>query len=200
MPRKKKESKDVVLLEFPEQFRVVGGDISLKRPGFCLLTYQKNKSGGLNLLEVKTMCVDNKKDKKKEKGELLDEVLRAISLFFPDEEKDKIPTYYVREKFISQHNSVYESSIYEAVGISDWFLWRQNKSWYELYPTTIKNLVTGNGKATKEEVARTLPQYVGEIKYETDDESDAVAAAIAWLIQQKQIIPGYETELKENVK
>ena len=156
MPSTKKNSNTSIAPVFPDLFRVFGGDISLKRPGFSLLTFQKKEGGDLELLEVKTICVDNK-NKKKEKGELLDDILRTLSLFFPDEEKDNITTFCVREKYISQHNSIYESSIYEAVGISDWFLWRLGKTWAELYPNTIKRLVTGNGKAKKEDVAAALP-------------------------------------------
>lgn len=186
MPRKKKESNQEKI-QFPNMFRVVGGDISLKRPGFCVLTVERQLDGTLRFLNVRTTCVDNKKNQKIEKGELLDEVLRAITFFFPDQESDGIETYYVREKYISKHNSTYESSIYEAVGITDWFLWRLKKSWYELYPVSIKKLVTGNGKADKTEVAAALSSYVGERTYATDDESDAVAAAVAWLIQQGQL-------------
>ena len=32
-----------------------------------------------------------------------------------------------------------------------------------------------------------LENYVGTQKYETDDESDAVAVDLAWLIQQKRL-------------
>jgi len=198
MPRKKKETQ-LEVIQFPKLFRVIGGDISLKRPGFCLLVYEKKEDGSLVLLDIKTMCVDNKK-KKKEKGELLDEVLKAITLFFPDEEKDPIPTFYVREKYISNHGSVYESSIYEAIGISDWYLWRLGKTWYELYPNSIKKLVTGNGNADKTVVAESLANYVGKMAYDTDDESDAVAVAIAWLIQNGQLKTFQsESEVFENV-
>lgn len=184
---KKKTENQIVPVQLPDIFRVIGGDISLKRPGFSSLVYKKNEDGTLNLMDVKTMCIDNKKDKKKEKGELLDDVLRGITTFFPDEEKDDIQTFYVREKYISNHGSIYESSIYEAVGISDWYLWRLHKTWYELYPNTIKKLIAGNGNADKQVVADALKHYVGERVYGTDDESDAVAVAVAWLIQQGAI-------------
>ena len=48
----------------------------------------------------------------------------------------------------------------------------------------MKKLLTGSGKALKSEVALALESYVGTQKYETDDESDAVAVGIAWLIQE----------------
>ena len=171
-------------IEFPQSYRVVAGDLSLKRPGFCMLTLQKSENE-TQIIDIKLFSVDNKTDRKKEKGELLDDVLRAMAFNFPDEEKDGIVTYYVREKRISSHFS--DNTVYEAVGITDWFLWKQHKAWLELYPTTIKKLITGSGKAEKDQVAESLKFYVGDIKYSNDDESDATAVAIAWLINNGEI-------------
>ncbi len=43
-------------------------------------------------------------------------------------------------------------------------------------------MITGSGKANKQDVADSLERYVGKVQYGTDDESDAVAVGIAWLI------------------
>ena len=43
-------------------------------------------------------------------------------------------------------------------------------------------MITGSGKANKQYVADSLERYVGKVQYRTDDESDAVAVGIAWLI------------------
>ena len=43
-------------------------------------------------------------------------------------------------------------------------------------------MITGSGKASKQDVADSLERYVGKVQYGTDDESDAVAVGIAWLI------------------
>lgn len=179
-------------IEFPQSYRVVAGDLSLKRPGFCMLSLQKTEEE-THIIDIKVFSVDNKTDRKKEKGELLDDVLRAMAFNFPDEEKDGIVTYYVREKRISSHFS--DNTVYEAVGITDWFLWKQGKAWLELYPTTIKKLITGSGKAEKDQVAESLKLYVGDIKYSNDDESDATAVAVAWLINNGEI---KQKEVAEN--
>lgn len=180
------------MIEFPQSYRVVAGDLSLKRPGFCILFLQKTEEE-TRIIDIKVFSVDNKTDKKKEKGELLDDVLRAMAFNFPDEEKDGIATYYVREKRISSHFS--DNTVYEAVGITDWFLWKQGKVWLELYPTTIKKLITGSGKAEKDQVAECLKLYVGDIQYSNDDESDATAVAVAWLINNGEI---KQKEVAEN--
>ena len=46
--------------------------------------------------EIGFTNVDNKRNVKPH-GQLLDEILREMAFFFPDEE-DEIPTFYVREK------------------------------------------------------------------------------------------------------
>lgn len=51
----------------------------------------------------------------------------------------------------------------------------------------IKKLLTGSGKASKEEVAAALEEYVGQQNYAVSDESDAAAAGVAFLIQTGQI-------------
>lgn len=77
-------------------------------------------------------------------------------------------------------------------------MWEQKKQYvYELTPTTIKKYIAGNGKATKEKVAQSLSLYVGNQTYNTDDESDAVAAGVAWLVQEgfvDQIVQDQKTK------
>ena len=51
----------------------------------------------------------------------------------------------------------------------------------------MKKLLTGSGKASKQEVASVLGIYIGNQEFETDDESDAVALGIAWLKQRELI-------------
>ena len=70
------------------------------------------------------------------------------------------------------------------VGIADKALWSTTgKSFDEIAPTSVKKIITGSGKATKDEVAMALEHYVGKHDYATDDESDAVAVGVAWMIQ-----------------
>lgn len=171
-------------IDFPQSYRVVAGDLSLKRPGFCIITMDTLNEKRY-VKDIKVFSVDNKNDRVKEKGELLDDVLRAISQNFPDQEKDGIETYYVREKRVSQYFS--DNTVYETVGITDWFLWRIGKKWDEIYPVTIKKVITGSGKADKDQVAECLRRYVGNMEFANDDESDAAAIAITWLIMHKEI-------------
>lgn len=45
-------------------------------------------------------------------------------------------------------------ALFKVVGIADMAVWEHAKqAWEEIAPTTIKKLLTGSGKADKEEVA-----------------------------------------------
>lgn len=72
----------------------------------------------------------------------------------------------------------------KVAGIADLYgyAYCDKQDWDEIAPVSIKKKVTGNAKASKEEVAASLEKYVGKLDYACDDESDAVAVGIAWLI------------------
>lgn len=93
---------------------------------------------------------------------------------------------FVREKGFSRFARETQA-LYKVIGISDLAAWHAKKeSYHEIAPSMIKKLLTGNGKASKEDVASALEQYVGRQEYAVSDESDAVAAGVAWLIQTNQ--------------
>ena len=179
LPKKTKAKPEEVPIELPEVYYVIGADLSLKRPGFCKIKVEAGE-----LTDLKLMSVDNK-TKTKPHGELLNEIGTAFLEFIPDPEKDQTPCFYVREHSIIKTGNMYERSLDEVVGIMNWFSFKFKFDWHEIYPATIKKLITGNGKATKDEVAAALPQYVGDISYANDDESDAAGVAISFLIQNK---------------
>lgn len=89
-------------------------------------------------------------------------------------------TEIVRERGFSRHNKSTQA-LYKVHGVVDYVL--EQYGYRDTEPaipaTTVKKLVTGSGKASKEEVMRALEQYVGRQEYSSDDESDAVAVAVA---------------------
>lgn len=181
MPKNKTEIEKVV---FPDEYKVIGADLSLKRPGFCVLSVKK-EDGETKIKVRKLISVDNKSDKKKTHGQLLDEIVLVYSKLLLSQE---IPTYNVRETEVLHMKVPSERNVSKVVGLMDWMLWKtKQKEWYSIYPTSIKKLITGSGRAEKEEVAAALEKYVGKQEYKCDDESDAVAVAVAWLIQQGEI-------------
>lgn len=176
--------KEVEKIEFPNEYFVLGADLSLKRPGFCLLRV-KNIDNEVEITDIKLYSVDNKTDKKKCHGELLEDIRdKFVDIVFPP----KANLYAVRETEIMFQKVPSERSLSKVVGLIDWMYWKiYKKEWFSIYPTTIKKLITGSGKAEKQEVADSLDKYLGKQDYRCDDESDAAAVAVAWLIQQGQI-------------
>ena len=71
----------------------------------------------------------------------------------------------------------------KVVGVTDLYAWAfGHREFAEIAPSAVKKLVTGKASANKEEVAAALESYVGKQEYACDDESDAVAVGIAWLV------------------
>ena len=189
MPKKKKEIEQ---FHFEKYYAVMAGDLSLKRPSFCIMEIENN-NGSAEIKNIKFKTVDNKTNTKKSHGELLNEILDA----FHESDPYWIPylhqtPFYVRETEIMHMKIPSERSLSKVVGLLDWALWQQHKlEWQSIYPVTVKCLVAGSGKATKEDVADALEYYIGKQDYKCDDESDAAAVAIAWLIQQGHPISSY---------
>lgn len=171
-------------ISFPEEYKVIGADLSLKLPGFCLLSVKN----GL-ITDVKLMSVNNKNSKNKTHGELLNDIISAFTKFCETYCPEFDALYLVRENEIMHVKVPSERSLSKVVGVMDWVAYGTKKEWYSIYPVTVKKLITGSGKAEKSEVAKALEYYIGKQDYKSDDESDAAAVAIAWLIQQGQIKP-----------
>ena len=90
----------------------------------------------------------------------------------------------VREKAFNSRGSQGEIGIFKVVGVTDCAVWDVlHKEWSELYPVTVKKELTGSGKAEKQDVAKAVLRYFPEAKFENDDESDAAAVGIAYMIQ-----------------
>lgn len=94
----------------------------------------------------------------------------------------------VREKGFTRFSQETQA-LFKVVGVSDLTAHvAELMPFYEITPTSVKKLVAGCGRATKEEVMEALQQYVGRHAYTCDDESDAAAVAVAWLIQNSLIM------------
>lgn len=85
--------------------------------------------------------------------------------------------------------------LHKVVGMSDLYAWWLEKTEFEEVPVkTVKSLVANDKDAGKDAVAASLDQFVGRREYARDDESDAVAVGIAWLIQRGLIDSPYKKE------
>lgn len=88
--------------------------------------------------------------------------------------------------------------LHKVVGMSDLYAWWLEKTEFEEVPVkTVKSLVANDKDAGKDAVAASLDQFVGRREYARDDESDAVAVGIAWLIQRGLIDSPYKKKAAE---
>lgn len=88
--------------------------------------------------------------------------------------------------------------IHKVVGVTDLYAWWLTQSEFEEIPVkTIKAFVANNKDADKEQVAVALDQFVGKHEYACDDESDAVAVGIAYLIGAGLIDSPYKGKKEE---
>ena len=185
MAKKKKEEPKIII---PEQFHIIAADLSLNRPGFSLWTWLAPDN-----VQIDTFYVDNKKFSCP--GEKLDNMFANFNrLRFNDD----LPVFYLREHAFNSRASQYEIGVFEMVGLSDWWIWtRERKQWIELYPVTIKKIVTGDSKADKKKVEESLTDFVGRREYKVDDESDATALAVAWLVTNGKLPDLHKKEEKK---
>ena len=99
-----------------------------------------------------------------------------------------------------QHSRTIEV-LHKVVGVVDLYSWGLgNRVFEEVHPKTVKKLVANDQLAEKNVVAAALEQFVGKYDYACDDESDAVAVGIAWLIQKGMIDSPYPEPEKKSRK
>ena len=103
----------------------------------------------------------------------------------------------MREQALDRQNGPRQSRVLEVlhkvVGVADLYAWGLGgRVFSEINPKRIKKLVANDQLAEKDAVAKALAQFVGDREYACDDESDAVAVGIAWLIERGMIDSPYK--------
>lgn len=138
-----------------------------------MLHYEKGK------VEIERLLHLDRHSSKASHGELLGEIYDVLM------ELSKGIDVFVRERAFSRfpHET---QALFKVIGIADFVAWQCGQGFFEeIAPTTIKKTLTGSGKASKKEVADSLKNYIEPADFSTDDESDAVAVGIAWLLSRK---------------
>lgn len=161
--------------------KVLAMDLSLNLPAFAVV--------GINdgVPEIIKVChVDNKKKTKWTQAEKIKATADALRQIM-SEHKDF--DGIVRERGFSRFAQTTQA-LFRVVGVSDLVALEEKdcKQIEEIPPTTVKSLIAGYGKATKDEVEEgvrdLLPDSQKDFSFATDDESDAVAVALAYSIQK----------------
>ena len=183
MPNEKKKKKRTLKRREPlphieGDFDLISCDLSMSCPGFAHLRY-KSKDRSVSI--VKKTIVPNRSyaSQKKPHGKILNEIGSALSDFMSGT-KIKVA---VRERAFSRFNAETQT-LTKVVGVSDMIVWHILESEFqELTAASVKKNITGWGRAEKEEVAAAIDNYCDHTAFASDDESDAVAVGIAWLIE-----------------
>nr|WP_206529612.1 crossover junction endodeoxyribonuclease RuvC [Brevibacillus sp. SYP-B805] len=159
--------------------RYLGLDLSLSSPGFAVIEVADRKPRLITTAHVKTGSDDPQA--------LRYELIEAYTLLFLREQLRAGPfEAIVRETWPPARDYRQNDKIHGAWSAVDRALSRYG---YEvnanLTPSSVKRTVTGNGKAEKAEVAAAVRRLLGlteDYRFATDDESDACAVVLAYLI------------------
>ena len=123
---------------------------------------------------MERLCHLNNRGEKKCHGQILAEIYAMITELAVD------VAVFVREKGFSRfpHET---QALFKVVGVADLAAWTPCRTEsVETAPTTVNKLLTGSGKASKEEVAAALKKQIERQDYATNDESDALAVGVSW--------------------
>lgn len=187
--------------------KIIACDQSFQRPGFALLDFDEEQK---RQQLIRKSNIDNKSYQathhkpegakrkepiKKPHGQVLSEIAKEFHSYL----KQAPDAILVREEALdmvkqSTYGGMKSSTtikvLHKVIGVTDLYAWANNhKIFEELHPFSVKRLLTGDHLADKKDVARVLPFYVGEHIYECDDESDAVAVGVSWLLEKNLLTP-----------
>ncbi|MFD1453256.1 crossover junction endodeoxyribonuclease RuvC [Oceanobacillus sojae] len=156
---------------------ILGLDLSLSCPGFAIVEVSEGTSKILAVSHVKT----NAKHDYAVRGRVIESKLRT----FLAENKGERVTYVCREKYAGKfgHHSIFTAHAAADRALHDFGLLPD--SCKPIAQQSVKKAVCGKGRAEKEEVeeaVRKITGYTGE--FATSDESDAVAIALAFAINE----------------
>ena|SRR5579875_2543972 len=150
-------------------------DLSLSSTGYAVANVV---DGEIDLLEKGH--INNKKFAKRSQSFRLHRIATVLKDLFKRYPIEVV----VKEKGFSKGH-ISTQALFKVAGVADLMCFSFGHETIEEYTVaSIKKAVTGNGKADKQEVADNLHLYVGEIEYETDDESDAVAVLVTYCIDK----------------
>lgn len=163
------------------KFLILAMDLSLNLPAFCVAEVV---DGVFTIIEISH--VDNKKKTKWTTAQKLQAIAEEIRRLI-----DEYGAFdaIVREKGFSRYANTTQL-LFRVVGISDLVALENGDciAVEEIPPTTIKSIIAGYSRASKEEVEEgvreLLPEHQKEMEFYSDDESDAVAVGLTYCIRK----------------
>jgi len=162
-------------------------------PGTIIMGYGiiEVKASGIHLLEMSVLKLPPKNDAYEKLEKIHEKIKQLISLYKPDH-------FAIEAPFFGK-NVQSMLKLGRAQGVAIAAAMQAGLSVNEYSPKKVKQSITGNGNADKEQVMKMLQQL---LKFDTGpaymDASDALAVAVCHHFQQKNLIPGIAA--KKSVK
>jgi crossover junction endodeoxyribonuclease RuvC len=155
---------------------ILAMDLSLSSPAFAVIEHVKHeKPIILHLSSIKTNA-------KKSHGYRLFQIYNHLKEIY--EEFEGRINFVVSEKGFSRHARTTQI-LYMVHGVARVISHMEGFEVEELSPTTVKAKVGGSGKASKEQLADAVRGFfLEELTFKNDDESDAVAVGLCFLIDK----------------
>ncbi|MCX6948063.1 MAG: crossover junction endodeoxyribonuclease RuvC [Opitutae bacterium] len=150
------------------QGRVLGIDPSLRGTGLALLEFSLGRS------PVMLRCQTVKLPAKHSMAQCLGEIHRAVALFVADFD----PVHVALEQTIYVQNFQTAQILGAARGAAISAAALREKEVFEYAPLRVKQAVTGMGRASKEQMARTVMAMLGHGRTLAFDEADAAGVAL----------------------
>lgn len=146
--------------------------------GYCFLRVEEG-GGQPHLLSMGVLDMREQTEHLGKLKQIFDELSALVRLYEPNEAAVEAPFYGKDAQAMLK--------LGRAQGVAMVAIASQGVSVVEYSPRSIKQSVTGNGNATKQQVAQMLPHLItGDIEYKFLDASDAVGVAFCHYLSAKE--------------
>lgn len=151
--------------------RILGIDPGSRVTGYAVVTATDERATRVSYVECGVLVADAEAPLERRLGEMARGIQEVIQEFEPDA--------VAMEDVFYQHNARAAAALAQARGAAMAACDLAGLRVYAYPPALIKRAVTGRGRATKRQVARTVKLLVGLSKEPRADAADALAVAIA---------------------
>ena len=148
-----------------------GLDLSMSETGIAIFNIDTYEP--IHITSIKTNAKDEYSDRLHMQREYMKDLI------------DRYPPYEVAiEKGFTAHN-VSTQVIYRIHGVAQELFHECPQFYYA--PTTVKKLISGNGRSSKEVVQASILKRYPAIEFDNEDQSDAVGVACSHLIKEHKL-------------
>ncbi|WP_169713634.1 crossover junction endodeoxyribonuclease RuvC [Paludifilum halophilum] len=154
--------------------RYLGLDLSLTSPGLAVAEIRRGK---INLVHLDTLKTSNKWDE----GQRFDHVAAWLACKFYEWGPFEA---VAREMAVGSFNAHINRSLFGVRAMSAHVLRGTGTKFADYTPSSVKKEIGGSGKAGKDAVEAGVLRYFPDTEFRGDDESDAVAVVLTYLIRE----------------